>query len=216
MANCMAKDVFPVLLDGDDPHDVILAPELVHINKMNVNVLTREIFVADEIGEEFGSWFTCVMAYLESLNTAPVTIWLNTPGGDENSMFTFHDIVRASMCHVRVIGVGQVCSAGVLMLACGHERLVTENCVLMSHRGKGGVEGDLETMEARMKYVKWAEQQWGRLMARYTPESVDGQLRDEKYWFQLGKKRSEWWVFGGAAIVKEGIADAIYPNVRKS
>jgi len=58
--------------------------------------------------------------------------------------------------------------------------------------------------------VKWSEQHWARLMDRYTPEAVDGKARDVSYWFQLGKKRAEWWVLGGEAIVAEGIADAIF------
>lgn len=185
-------------------------PELAHINQMDVNVVTRDIFVAGEIAEDFGEWFTLVMRYLEGLSTAGITVWLNTPGGDECSMFVFHDLVRASECQVTVIATGQVCSAGVLMLACGNNRLVTESCVLMSHRGKGGIEGDFEQLEARLKYVKWSEDHWAMLMARYTPDFVDGQARDQKYWFQLGKKKAEWWTMGGAAIVKEGIADAVY------
>ena len=187
------------------------APELAHIDKMNVDVVSREIYVGGEIEEEFGAWFTCVMSYLERMGDGPVTIWLNTPGGDVTSMFVFHDLVRATKLHVRVIATGQVCSAGVLMLACCNERLITESCVLMSHRGQGLIGGDYEALEAQIKYHKWCEEHWAMLMDRYTPETVGGQSRDARYWFQLGKKRSQWWVFGGDAIVQEGIADGIYP-----
>lgn len=187
------------------------APEFMFINEMNVNFGTREIFVAGEIDADFGPWFTGLMSYLAYVGPGqPVTVWLNTYGGDVNSMFVYHDIVRAAKFEVNVIAVGQVCSAGVLMLACGHNRYVTENCILMSHRGEDGMHGNLEQLEARMKYVKWSEERWAELMARYSPDYVDGVARDAKYWFALGKKRSEWWVFGGEAIVHEGLADAVY------
>jgi ATP-dependent protease ClpP protease subunit len=202
------EDLLTALEDLQIP---VPAPELAHVQNMNVNLKAREIFVAGDIAPEFGDWFTCVMRYLESLSTDPIIIWLNTPGGDVGSMFTFHDLVRASTCEVITIGTGQVCSAGVLMLACGNYRLVTESTTLMSHRGEDQIIGNLEQMEAQIKVVKWSEEHWAVLMDRYTPEKcADGKLRDARYWFQLGKKSAEWWITGGAAILEEGIADAIY------
>jgi ATP-dependent Clp protease protease subunit len=204
----LVSDTFE--LDIDNLNYPVPVPEFQHIDNMCMNVVTRELFVNGIIDEDFGPWFTAALGYLESLNDLGVKIWLNTPGGEETSMFCFHDLVRASKLHITVVGTGLVASAGVLMLACGHTRFVTESCVLMSHRGSGGMEGDLETMEAQMKYVKWSETHWARLMDRYTPVDVDGSKRDYNYWFNLGKKQAQWWVFGGEAIVHEGLADAIY------
>ncbi len=196
-------NILDVLEDDINTLPCVPAPILTHIRNLEVNLATRELFVSEEITESFGDWFTVTLRYLESLNVEPVTIWINTPGGDVQSMFTFHDLVQASPCKITTIGTGQVCSAGVLMLACGNKRLVTESTILMSHRGEDAITGSLEAMEAQMKVVKWAEKHWAELMARYTPQ-------DEKYWFQLGKKNAEWWVTGGHAIVEEGIADGIY------
>jgi ATP-dependent Clp protease protease subunit len=197
-------------LDVDNINYPRRVPEFQHIDNMSVNVVEREIYVNGQIDEDFGPWFTAIMSYLNMRSEAPITIWLNTPGGEEVSMFCFHDLVRASKSHVTIIGTGEICSAGVLMLACGHKRLVTESCVLMSHRGRGGVEGDYENIVARTKYIKWSEQHWAKLMDRYTPEEVDGQRRDVSFWFNLGKKQPEWWLLGGEAIVREGIADEVY------
>lgn len=202
--------------ESEDEHRPLLAPELTHIQEMNVNVKTREIFVDGDIEEDFGPWFTVALRYLESkcwstegFTAKPITIWLNTPGGDINSMFTFHDLVRASKCDITIIGTGQVCSAGVLMLACGDIRKVTESCVLMSHRSEGTHEGNLEQLEALAKVARWQEEHWAKLMARYTPEEVDGKTRDWKYWFNQGKKTTQWWLTGGEAIVHEGLASEV-------
>jgi ATP-dependent Clp protease protease subunit len=202
------EDVVIALEDLQKP---VPAPELAHIQDMNVNLSTRELFVAGDITSEFGDWVTCAIRYLESKSSEPIIIWLNTPGGDVTSMFTFHDLVRGSACEVVTIGTGQVCSAGVLMLACGNKRLVTESTTLMSHRGEEQIIGNLEQMEAQMKVVKWSEEHWAVLVDRYTPETcADGKSRDARYWFQLGKKSAEWWITGGEAIIAEGIADDIY------
>ena len=200
-----------VVIAMEDLQNPVPAPMLTHIQNMNVNLKTRELFVAGDITPEFGDWFTCVIRYLESHSDEPIIVWLNTQGGDVSSMFTFHDLVRASTCKIITIGTGQVCSAGVLMLACGNYRLVTESTVLMSHRGEDSITGNLEQMETQMKVVKWSEEHWGVLMDRYSDETgPDGKARDARYWFQKGKKTAEWWVTGGEAIIAEGIADEMY------
>jgi ATP-dependent Clp protease protease subunit len=197
-------------LDVDNINYPVKVPEFAHIDNMSMDVMHREMYVNGHVDEDFGPWFTSALRYLEHRSHEPITIWLNTPGGEEVAMFTFHDLVAQSPCHITIIGTGEVCSAGVLMLACGHTRLVTESCALMSHRGKGGVDGDYETIMARTKYIKWSEQHWAVLMERYSPDEVDGVKRDTAFWFNLGKKQAEWWVLGGKAIVHEGLADDIW------
>ena len=197
-----------------DLYKPVPAPAFAHIQALDINLATREIFVGGDISDDFGDWFTSALRYLEVLSHDPVTVWINTPGGDVNSMFTFHDLVRQSPCKIVTIGTGMVCSAGVLMLACGHRRLATESCILMSHRAEETITGDLEQLEAQMKVVKWGEHHWAFLMDRYTPDEVDGKLRDQKHWFALGKKAAQWWITGGEDIVHEGIADAVYEYER--
>lgn len=181
----------------------MMAPEVHFVHETGVNAKTREIFVSEKIDEEFGGWFVTVLRYLISLdNVAPVTVWLNTQGGDVMSMFTFHDAVRSSPVCIRIIGHGEVCSAGVLMLACGHERLVTESCVLMSHEGESAIVGRFSEIRERIKLEEWMQAQWATLMARYTP-------KEAKYWRRLTEKKAEYWVLGGQAIVDDGIADRV-------
>lgn len=210
-----------IILDElSDMHRGVPVPPYQHIQDMRVNLKTREIFVTNEIDESFGGWFNCAVRFLEEESKDPIVVWLNTPGGDVQSMFTFHDLVRSSQCEFTIVGTGQVCSAGVLMLACGNKRLVTESCILMSHRSETEYAGNMERMESYLKVVKWQEEHWAELMSRYTPSEVDGRPRDTKYWFSLGKKTAEWWITGGEAIVREGLADAMYsydllPNTSK-
>lgn len=202
------------LIEIDDSNSPKPVPELTYIQNMGADVGRRELYVMDEIDEEFGLWFTTAIRYLERKSHEPITIWLSTPGGSVESMFTFHDLVRASPCEITIIATGQVCSAGVLMLACGHKRLVTESTILMSHRSHDSMEGNLEQMESYLKVMKWGEEHWAELMDRYTPDFVDGKARDQRHWFQLGKKNAEWWIMGSKAIVKEGLADATYTGHR--
>ena len=190
------------------------APKLRHLLDLSVFERTREIFVSEEITEEFGSWFRVVLRYLEAQSHEPITIWIDTPGGDEVSMFAFYDAVTGSPCEVTTVGSGEICSAGVLMLACGSpgHRLVTENCVLMSHEGGrgGAAAATLRHSEAkdRRKFEDWSQAHWFELMARHT--ALVNEERDAAFWKSITNRKAEYWLLGGEAIIADGIADHIY------
>ena len=188
--------------------------EFEKLDRLDFSEADRDIFVNEDIGEEFGAWFTSLHRYLTkdpANGSDPITVWLNTPGGDAESAFVFHDIVRSSIAPITVIGVGGVHSAGVLMLACGHHRMVTENCTLMTHEstcvGAGASGMKYSEAKARRQWEDWIQNRYTELIARYTPE-------DSKYWKRVISRETEYWLLGGAAIVEAGLADGIYTGPR--
>lgn len=178
------------------------AHPLGHIQALHLNPKTREMFVVGEITEDFSDWFITSLRYLNSLNSDPITIWLSTEGGSVEGALVFHDLVRLSGSPITVIGTGSVASAGVLMLACGHKRYVTESCVLMSHEGSiDWQEGKYSELKDRRKYEDWIMSNWYELMGRYA--------KDPAHWKSITSRKAEYWLLGGKAIVEEGLADAI-------
>jgi ATP-dependent protease ClpP protease subunit len=177
------------------------------IDRQSFNPATREIFVDGTIDEDFGAWFHGIHRYFIQDNAKDITVWLNTPGGDVQSMFMFYDIVKTSPVKITVIGHGQVCSAGVLMLACGNKRLVTENCVMMIHQysveESGG--GRYQETKDRRKWADWTHLRMIELYAKCTPEQFD-----VRYWKGIFERRDEYWILGGQSIVEHGLADEVY------
>lgn len=180
-----------------------LLEELEKIEAAGVNPESREIYL-EEIDESTGLWFIRTLNFLEDQSSEPVRLYLNTPGGDVLSAFAIHDRIHESEVPVKVVGTGNVCSAGVLILACGHERYVTESTMWMSHQpwGFGGWNLRLDEAQSRREADDWLQSHWCNLMARYTPKTA-------KQWDKLTKAKAEWWLCGGDAIVKEGLADEV-------
>lgn len=175
------------------------------LNRLGFDLDKRIVFVDGDIDDDFGDWFRKLIWVMEQKSNEDITVWLNTPGGSVYSMYQFYDTILASPCKFTVIGHGQICSAGVLMLACAHKRLVTENCVLMSHEGADFNNADLRYSEAkeRRKLEDWIMSQWNVLMARHTPY-------DAQHWKSITARKAEFWLLGGRAIVNYGLADALY------
>jgi ATP-dependent protease ClpP protease subunit len=191
------------LLGEDEEYEFRPSPSLSHLHNLEVLPTSREIHLCDEITEDTGAWFFRCTRWLESKSLEPIRLVLATPGGDIGSMFVVHDVIRNTPCPVEIVAVGDVCSAGVLILACGDRRLVTENVSLMSHESQGA-EGDLgfKASKDRFEFRKWQFNRWCELMARYTPQ-------EKTWWKNKTERQAEYWLLGGQAIVDGGLADEV-------
>jgi ATP-dependent protease ClpP protease subunit len=196
-----------VLVDPDRTEALLAAlpmPELAQVNALGVDLASRELSLTGMIEEDTGHWFVGVLRYLERHAPGePVRVLLSTPGGDEAAMFAIHDAIRATSCPVEVLAYGEVCSAGVLLLACGDTRYVLESTALMSHESQGSDEAPgYRASRDRMKYREWQHRYWADLMGRYTP-------KDARWWLRVTERQAEYWLMGGQAIVEAGLADEV-------
>ena len=190
--------------DSSDDDDITNpAPELAHISNLGVDISNRTIYIGD-IEEDTGTYFMQVRNFLADKGDGPIHCWINTAGGDCVAMYAMHDAIQTSPIDVVTYGTGMVCSAGVLLLACGHERYVTESCILMSHESSGFGGYDLKLSEARDRRAAddFMETHWCQLMSRHTGESPE-------FWQSITKQNAEFWLLGGRAIVEAGIADGV-------
>lgn len=103
-----------------------------------ISLLTSTLFLDGEITPNLASYLTRALHAL-ALNKQPITIFLNTPGGECTAAFGMYDIIRACPEHVTIVGYGEVASAGVLILQAGDFRALTKNCQVLVHPGVSSV-----------------------------------------------------------------------------
>lgn len=190
------------ILEVEDPMaelKLLPAPRMSHVMNLGLDPERRIIYLDGAIEEHTGPWF---WAALSQMGPGDVEVHLNTPGGDEVSMFAIHDAIRWHG-KVTVVAYGQICSAGVLILACAQHRVVAPSAILMSHESTT-TQGELGYRAAkdRRKVDDWFHEYWFELMARYTPN-------DAKWWKTITERKAEYWLLGGDAIVAAGIADIV-------
>ena len=83
----------------------------------------RVILVTEEVSREsFASFFRQLIA-MDSESSDPITVYVNSPGGDAYTGLAFYDSLRFVRSPVTIIGTGLVASAAALMyLAVPKER----------------------------------------------------------------------------------------------
>lgn len=84
-----------------------------------------------------------------------LTMFINSPGGYASSAYYLIDAIKQSNIPVTTIGMGEVASAGVMILMSGVKggRFVSETCSIMSHQYSRGIGGKEHEIVAATKEV---------------------------------------------------------------
>lgn len=122
-------------------------------------------------------------------HVVPITIMINTYGGDTYDSYAIFDAIENCQNHVVTKGIGKVMSAGAVILQAGDERTMTKNCRLMLHYGSWGVDsknGNVDNDYNEGKYVdKWQLELWYKVLKeknrKTTKKSVETLLKKDSY-----------------------------------
>jgi ATP-dependent Clp protease protease subunit len=83
----------------------------------------------------------------------PLSLYINSDGGNLPDAFALIDIMRMSKKPVRTIGIGSVCSSAFFIFAAGTKghRMVGKNTILMCHQFTETSEGKYHDLRTRLK-----------------------------------------------------------------
>lgn len=135
----------------------------------------------------------------------PIDFIISTPGGRATDMFSIYDMMRMVRkdCDLVTFGLGQVMSAGVLLLAAGTKgkRKIGRHCRVMIHQVSAGTQGPHHEMINEIAEIEYTQRQYIKTLAAETKmsESTIKKLFDKKVNIYLSAEEA----------VKYGIADII-------
>ena len=125
-----------------------------------IYVPTRTLFLNGEVDEFLADTAIKGLHILDSLGDSPITVLLNTVGGDEYHGMAIYDAIVACSSHVIIKGVGHVMSMGSMIIQAGDTRLMAPNAKFMLHYGEWGIEDHPKIARAWMK----EEEKFSRMM----------------------------------------------------
>lgn len=121
------------------------------------------LFISGEITGETGMEVSHKLMTIEMINKTnqdmqPATIIINSVGGDLSAAWQICDVMDFIETPVHTVGLGQVCSSGLLILMNGElgERKVTDRTSIMSHIyswGSVGSHNQLMSATTEMKNI---------------------------------------------------------------
>lgn len=135
----------------------------------------------------------------------PINFIISTPGGSASDMFSIYDTMRMvrSDCEIETIGLGQVMSAGTLLLASGTKgkRKIGKHCRVMVHQVSAGTAGPQHEMLNEIAEIQHTQEQYIKCLAAETKMSMT-------FIKKLFEKKVNVYLSAEEAV-KYGLADII-------
>lgn len=135
----------------------------------------------------------------------PIKIFINTDGGDSNSIMYFINICNLSKTPIYSIGMGKCYSAGGLLLMGlpKGNRYIFDTTEVLIHDGSTGSYGDTGKVIDNFERIKYSEDKMKKFILSHT--AITEKEYDKNY-------RKNWWMDSEDAI-KFGVADHIVKSV---
>ena len=127
----------------------------------NVDTLNRTIYmgsIRDNIGDEPGvdafmaESVIKAMYLLETLNSDPITILMNNPGGDFFHGLAIYDAISTTKSHCTIKVFGHAMSMGSIILQAADTRIMMPNSRFMIHYGYDSQDNNTRTV------FKWVDE----------------------------------------------------------
>jgi ATP-dependent Clp protease protease subunit len=106
---------------------------------------------------------------LESINSDPITIIINNPGGNEYHGLAIYDAIRATPCFVTVRIIGHAMSMAAWFAQAADHRIMFPNATMMIHYGTMGI-GSVHTHT----FERWGKEvgRLNKLMEKHLLERI--------------------------------------------
>jgi ATP-dependent Clp protease protease subunit len=132
-----------------------------------------------------------------------LTLIICSPGGDLPSAFALIDTMKGSSIPIHTVGLGEICSCGVLVFMSGEKghRTLTPNTSILSHQYAWGSHGKEHELFARVREFELTSE---RLINHYRKCTGMSDANIRKYLLPA----EDVWLDAKEAI-KYGIADSI-------
>jgi ATP-dependent Clp protease, protease subunit len=141
---------------------------------------TRTILLSGEIDKESGERFIRQLLLLESLSADPITVLIDSPGGDVDAGYAIFDMIRFVSVPVRIIGMGLVASAAALILLAvpKERRLGLPNSHYLIHQPLSGIRGVATEIEIAARELEKTRERVNRVISEETGQSMDRVRKD--------------------------------------
>lgn len=172
-----------------------------------VDLEGRNLFMVGDVTSPNAENMISSLHLMNTRSDAPIKLWINSCGGEDQMLFYMYDAITASEARVITIGTGMICSAAALLLVCGDRRYATPNSWFMTHKGRFSLEGDEDEIRAATHLSSSVSDRYWKLVGRHTNRSA-------KWWFSRSKGQGELWM-DSDEMLKNGVIDDVLKPMRR-
>ena len=135
----------------------------------------RCVSISGEINEESAVDFTDKILDLNLESNEPITVLINSNGGEINSRLLMYDAIVGSKAPIRMICRGKAYSMGAVLFACAKERYMLPNSELMLHQPMlgGKVSGNASSIKSISDSMLETKKKINKLLSKHTKKTEE-------------------------------------------
>lgn len=141
------------------------------------HLMSRNIFLNGSIDSEMANDFLSQFMYLENESEDPVTIYINSPGGEVNSGLMIYDTIQGSSLPVNMVCTGLAASMAAIILAGGQKgrRYILEHSKVMIHEPliANGVGGSATSIKNISESILNTREIVNGILSKHTGKSIE-------------------------------------------
>ena len=140
------------------------------------HLMNRNVFLTGSIDGEMANDFLLQFLYLEQESDEPVTIYINSPGGEVNAGLMIYDTIRGSRLPVNMVCTGMAASMAAILLAGGQKgrRYILKHSKVMIHEPliSNGVGGSATSIKNISESILETREIVNGILAEHTGKSI--------------------------------------------
>lgn len=155
---------------------------------------SRTIILSDGISEELARGVYAQLVVLNDRSAEdPITVYINSPGGDADSGFGIHDMLRFIEAPVITVVCGLCASAAVpVFLGADKGRnYALPNARFLLHQPSTGVRGDASDIQITADEIEKTRDRYNHIVSEFTGKSPEEISRDADRDFWLSAEEAK-------------------------
>ncbi len=141
------------------------------------HLMNRCIFLTGSIDAYVANAFLSQLLYLEKESNEPVTVYINSPGGEVNSGLLIYDAIQASNLDIRIVCTGLAASMAAIILAGAKKgnRYILKHSKVMIHEPliSDGVGGSATSIKNISDSIIETRKTLNGILAEHTGKDIE-------------------------------------------
>ena len=141
----------------------------------------RIVFLGTPIDDVVGNLIMAQLLHLESEDPEKdINLYINSPGGDNTSLFAIYDTMQYIKPDVSTIVMGQAASAAAVLVLAGTKgkRYALPHSRILLHQPHGGAQGQAVDIEIQAKEITRYRKLLEELIAKHTGQLLERVAKD--------------------------------------
>lgn len=172
------------------------------------HLMNRSIFLTGNIDAEMANAFLSQLLYLEQESSSPITIYVNSPGGEVNAGLMIYDAIQGSDLEINMVCTGMAASMAAIILASGKKgrRYILRHSKVMIHEPliANGVGGSATSIKHISESILETREIVNGILAEHTGKSIE----------EINNATSFDNFMNAEDAIKFGLCDAVTKKLR--